>query len=398
MERLGSYSITTVTKHFFCSYFVNFLRKSLSIRLLEPNQDSDKWSWSNPFDIQSVGLYNYIIQTKDKTFTRFLKTSVTLDYSTLFVVIEEERSDQVVFKVRNECPNIEILVYQTDVHPGNGILLKTGDTIPWAWVYPNKKKEISASFCVNSLVNYHSNECAFSFDKINTVSPIKIPVDKGKRVKIYATTVVEGPARVLKFFFASKMKKNEQNNISNLNLEEKNTENKINMNIEVTVKKLGLSIISSLTTNKEKKLKERKEVLYLLFKGLEFRMLDSTHMKSSQFRLKYLNFDNNTSYDTSFPVLCTPTKPDDLLKGEKNYFLDILIAQKVNPEVTFYETIQFLLNDSTLKIDGMFINAMMEVASNFQRIFNANKYKDGKGTIAQILYHNYEAAKVNIFT
>ncbi len=63
-------------------------------------------------------------------------------------------------------------------------------------------------------------------------------------------------------------------------------------------------------------------------------------------------------------------------------------------QVTFYETIQFLLDASTLKVDGMFIDSMMEVANNFSSIFSSDEGADGKGTIAQILYSNSEAAQV----
>ena len=111
-------------------------------------------------------------------------------------------------------------------------------------------------------------------------------------------------------------------------------DNVINLNVEVQIKNIGISIISNLTTDKEKKLKERREALYVRLKGLFFRMVDSSQMKSSQVRLKFLNIDNNTSYDTSFPVLWTPTKPDDLKDESKNYFLDALIVQKITPEVT----------------------------------------------------------------
>jgi len=42
----------------------------------------------------------------------------------------------------------------------------------------------------------------------------------------------------------------------------------------------------------------------------------------------------------------------------------------------------------------MFIDSMMEVANNFSSIFSSDEGADGKGTIAQILYSNPEAAQV----
>jgi len=116
-------------------------------------------------------------------------------------------------------------------------------------------------------------------------------------------------------------------------------------------------------------------------------------MKYSQLRVKFLNIDNNTSYDTSFPVLLTPTKPKDLEPGTKNYFLDTLIVQRVTPEVTFYETVQLLLDASTIQVDGMFIDAIIEVVQRFREVLGRLDESDSKRTIAQILYNSTHGAK-----
>jgi len=66
--------------------------KSICIRPIESVEDAEKWSWSNGFDIQAVGLYNYLVFGKDRSQMKFFKTSVSLESSTLFVVIEEEKN------------------------------------------------------------------------------------------------------------------------------------------------------------------------------------------------------------------------------------------------------------------------------------------------------------------
>jgi len=374
--------------------------KSICIRPVEDESTPNAWNWSNGFDIQAVGLYNYFIKSGDKSQSKFFKTSVTLEHSSLFVVIEEEKLEQLSYKIRNECAKVDILVYQNGDISSNGFLLKNGQTIPWTWNYPNKKKEVSVNYTVDAAVDLHQDDFNYSFDTINAITKTKVPAGGEHSVRVYSTVVVEGSTRVLKFFQPSEIKLDKKKTFlivpegkDQKPAEAKPSENVINMNVEIAIKGLGISIISSLTTNKEKKIKARREVLYILLRGIEFRMVDSTQLKSSQVRIKYLNIDNNTSYDTSFPVLLTPTKPKDLAAGTKNYFLDALVAQKVTPEVTFYETIQFLLDASTLKVDGMFIDSMMEVASNFGNIFSSNQGADGKGTIAQILYSNSEAAQ-----
>ena len=64
-------------------------------------------------------------------------------------------------------------------------------------------------------------------------------------------------------------------------------------------------------------------------KGIEFSMVDSNQNRDLQARIKYLNIDNNTTYDTHFPVILTPTKAKELLAPDtKNYFMDVHIHQK----------------------------------------------------------------------
>lgn len=85
--------------------------------------------------------------------------------------------------------------------------------------------------------------------------------------------------------------------------------------------------------NKETQRKERKEIAYLWLGGVEAKVIDSEESMTAQFRLKFLNLDNNATYDTSFPVLLTPEKPEELAVGTKNYLMDVLVSQKKTKDV-----------------------------------------------------------------
>ena len=174
--------------------------KSISVRPVDNDHGADFWSWTHGFDIQAVGLYNYLLSSKDKKQSKFLKTVVNLEYSTIFVIIEEENPEQLPFKVRNDCPNVDIVVYQSGTSANDGLTLRSGETAPWAWVYPNKKKEVLATFSLESVKGYLPPDTKFSFDSLNTLFKAKVPVGKDKKVIVYASVAVEGSTRVLKFF------------------------------------------------------------------------------------------------------------------------------------------------------------------------------------------------------
>lgn len=128
--------------------------------------------------------------------------------------------------------------------------------------------------------------------------------------------------------------------------------------------------------------------------GVELRFVDSNLNRQAQFRIKFLNIDNNTTFDTTFPVLLTPTKPRDLLDpNKKNYFLDVLVNQKpFSKEITFYDDIAFLLNSASFRIDGMFIDTILD---SVNRLLTSMEVDDpnAERTIAQSLFYSTNEAK-----
>jgi len=107
-----------------------------------------------------------------------------------------------------------------------------------------------------------------------------------------------------------------------------------------------------------------------------------------------MNIDNNTVLDTTFPVLLTPTKPRDLLDpNQKNYFLDFLLNQKpFSNEITFYENVAFLLNSASFRIDGMFIDTILESVNRLMKSMEVDD-PNAKRTIAQSLFYSTHEAK-----
>ena len=299
---------------------------------MDPLQDAEYWDWSNGFDITAIGTYHFFTRNKIDETVKYFKSTVSLNSSILYITIEEENPQEIIYKVQNDCEDLTIRVHQASVNPKYASTLGPKQSMPWAWVYPDKKKEISAHFFIDNMINYHSNDLRFSFDTLNKHFEKKIPMTRDRLVKrtVCVDVVLQGNIHLIKF--SDPLSATERRVLLFKTLMARTLSLVTNLDVEIGIKGLGLSVISSVH-NKIKGKKERKELLYLLAKGIELRILETNENRSSQVRVKYLNIDNNTIFDTSYPVLLTPTFPGDLGDLSKQYFLDILIVKKHATEV-----------------------------------------------------------------
>jgi len=276
----------------------------------------------------------------------------------MFIVIEEEDSEKVAFKLRNDCPGIIFRAYQDGSNPVNGALVKYGSVVPWSWEFPNKRKEILLDFCATDDDRFFSTGQKFKYGEVNQAQRVIQPEHlKNQLEGSFSLVTMEGGSRVLTIVSPAADLQNVEKSHARKLLEEhggdgSSSEQKekpvFNLNLEVNLTGLGVSVISQIR-NRQTKRKERKEIAYLFLRGLQFKMLDSDENTITQLRLKQLDLDNNTSYDTSFPVTLTPSKPNELAPDSRNYFLDVLICQKKNSDVKIENSHNLSFRFVTLK-------------------------------------------------
>ena len=296
---------------------------------------NDFWEWTHGFDVTTIGIYNFMAKSFNKLEIKYLKVIITLQKSSIFIVIDQEGQEQYSLKIKNECPGLDLRAYQESGSPLEGLVVHPGKTIPWSWEFPSQRKTLCIDFGFENSENFIPSEQTFRFDTLNKVQKVQAPgIIKNQAAKIYSVVTMEGNTRVLSFFLPQKGKSWKSHGaLRALEHHHRHGHERIyNMNIEVHVRGLGISLISAIN-NKITKKKERKEVLYLVIKGLEFKWLDAAENSVFQLRMKYLNVDNNIIHDTSFPVFLTPSRPAALGPDTRNYFLDILISQKKLSEV-----------------------------------------------------------------
>ena len=299
---------------------INAFRRNICICPTDSNKDPTYWNWSNPFEITGIGSYKFLLYNKDRSEKKFFKVAVDIHSAVISVTIEEEPVERVRHKVHNTCKDMTIKVYQSCMNPINGVDIAPGEIIPWAWVYPNKKKEIAIDFILSDLTRYHLSDFKFSLDAINKTFNTEVPFDvKQPKTKVHVKVVLEGESQILTF--------STPNDDADIKIGDKNIPIEVitNMTIGVTIKSLGISVISKFKDRVNHRF-ERREALYMQMNTIRFAIIDTTENNTIHFGIKYFNIDNNTIYDTTFPVLITPTKP--IPDTVNKYFIDVLIQKK----------------------------------------------------------------------
>ena len=304
----------------------NYDRKTVSIKTVDQDEkinQSEFWEWSGPIEINTIGSHNLMIRNIGKNYTKYLKVTINNKNSILYVIIEDVEKENTAYRIRNETSQFDITVYQSCLTRADGIIIPSYKTSSFGLMMPTEKKEVFADFSIGNEINYHVFENKFSLDDINSCIEINIPTGvKGQYIKLFSRVEFEGNTKALVFrdYDAELIKK--------LTVENESTGlDRLVKRIEINIENINFSLIS---TVKKKNLVNRCEIIHSDIRGLEFALIESVCTKSSQLRVKYVNVDNNSSYSTPFPVLCTPTKPQNLFDASREYFLDICIMQKPN--------------------------------------------------------------------
>ncbi len=78
-------------------------------------------------------------------------------------------------------------------------------------------------------------------------------------------------------------------------------EENIQLQLGVSISNIGISVM-------DQEGRKRVELIYITLKNVEYMMHETSNLRTSQLKIKYLNIDNNSNYETMFPVILTPTK------------------------------------------------------------------------------------------
>jgi len=125
--------------------------------------------------------------------------------------------------------------------------------------------------------------------------------------------------------------------------------------INVNFSKIGVSLVQNFNEI------QSKEFLFVTLQGFELMLAQSEKVKDYQFRLKYLNIDNNAKFITPYPVLFTPKNKRFLKENERAYFLNVLLKQDTLAEnCMFFKNVVFDIEPMCVKVEASFIQLLQD--------------------------------------
>ena len=99
--------------------------------------------------------------------------------------------------------------------------------------------------------------------------------------------------------------------------EERLERDKMNKMIIMIIKQIGISLIMKTKT------KQTVEINYICIQNFELAYIEQRDYKTVQMRIKNLNIDNNTDFQTLCPVNWTPSFREEIAKNKSKYYFDI---------------------------------------------------------------------------
>lgn len=214
----------------------------------------------------------------------------------------------------NDLPDVRLIAYQNGCDRKDGIHINKNSFKMFGWEYPIREKKINIELEFEN-VQYAADIASFYFDKIDSDEAKEFLVNSkhGSHFPSYrfmVSTFIEDSTKKLRFFKDDPV------------LEKYRKEDKINLQLQITFKEIGISLIGEYN-------KKRIEIMYIYLFNPEFAIFESQISRSTQLRVKYINIDNASSENTIFPVAFTPTKLEDILRKENKFHLDMCLDQNI---------------------------------------------------------------------
>lgn len=327
--------------------------------------------------------------------TVYLKAVISKETEILYISIYQLNQENFAYRLNNNCKNFTIFFKQACISKNSlyvnenedQILLKDS-TLPFAWIYPNEPPELEVVFKHSSERVENNNKFYFNLTRLSEKSrKINLISTKSKkRFIIVCKYIFEGPTITLYFSeenpFDELNKNIIENDIRRNTFNFNNPVNSNDINVCVSPRKnkidftqneqkrtpiteldsLGLSLPSEPDAKKESYIEKNKiqklimiyiqffgisiigknkanrnvEILYLYATGLEFALMEEKNFKTFQFRIKYLNLDNNSQNNPFYPVTMTPSLKEKYLgasdDSKRSEYFDAIIKYNHNSE------------------------------------------------------------------
>ncbi|KAL4445126.1 hypothetical protein ABPG74_018854 [Tetrahymena malaccensis] len=397
--------------------------------------------WSGGIEITSVGVVSMCIRDKQNHIVKFVRTDIRMDNSNIYVVIQEVEESQVPYLIANRCEDINIDI------PMIPALIELDEKAFFAWDEPHinkNEKELDIILRVNNQKQYQDQPVTIKPDQINMSKKIVIPGKsygdrKYEDMFIKYTIMVDGYTKVIIFenssrnelvsqeekaeFYKKTVKEIKDNYTNTINqsiavIQESKKKDRIPNNISsftdaveddqqnlaadiptpqieryisVYFKKIGLSIINNHSLNEKPQ-----ELMYIYMQNTELILLQKKENIIFQFKLKFLNIDNNSQMLVDFPVILTPSHYQSHNSEENSKaFLNLLIEKNTCAyNMNLFNSIIFDIEPVTLKIEEEFVNLILQFVDQIVEGIQTPEENEADFRISKIVRKSYATSVV----
>ncbi|CAD8061213.1 unnamed protein product [Paramecium primaurelia] len=229
----------------------------------------------------------------------------------------------------------------------------------FSWEYPCERRDlvIQLQFEGELSTHYRVNPIFINLEEAEAVQEYVISsvLNESEQYKFYIISLWEGASRKLKF----QQEVQNQQNQHDTNI----------LKLDINLNQVGISLIDQFY-------KKRVELIYVYFKGLEFNLLQTTQSRKSEFKVKYINIDNNTSSKTMFPVIFTPTKYKEIFEFNRSHLSLILEQSTQVKSISLIKNIRACLQPTTIRLTSEMLEQLYSVYKQITLSFISNMRVD----------------------
>lgn len=274
------------------------LRKFLRFKIKTGN-DGVKWLWAGAIDCTGPGEYYLIMLDSQYQRAKYFRVSITLESPSYYIQIFEQLSDKTAMRIVNDLDCLDLTVAQVGM-PDKVITIPRKKRVSFGWFEPCDCKNVLVVRLLDGLGGNPVYVNNYTFDKIGEKIPILTNYKHQDKVfDIFMEINLEGSSKVMRFITQSS----------------KASAKTWDFQASLTIHTIGCSVIYS-------RGKERVEMVYMALHPVAMAIKSDKRKLESQIKIKVIEIDNNTVYNTLYPCVLYPV--NFAKENRDTYVLDIL--------------------------------------------------------------------------
>ncbi|CAK79548.1 unnamed protein product (macronuclear) [Paramecium tetraurelia] len=269
----------------------------------------------------------------------FLTAEITKVKATNFILLEQQNEENQLYKLVNKCRPFKIHYGQDSYNSFQEWVLDCDQTVPFSWEQPSHSFKLKVKFVYNQKVEHIE---IIDFQQQESLQEIKF-----SNYFVWIKSEFQGQTRVITF-----QQVNET--MRNMTTSHKREIEDIHKLIKLYISQLGISII----TKRQNMLLEAN---YIYMSGIELGIMQTENETTAQLRVKFFHIDNNTSLDTTTPVLMTLRRYYQVTHDRNYYFLEASCSFEHQVKaILLYNSIKIYIQPFQLQFDEEYIQVVLE--------------------------------------